>query len=411
MNANVLTAAFVKSVRHRGGRSPDRYGDGHGLLLQVMPSGSKQWVQYLALNGRRRHYGLGGYPDVGLAEARLQASTNMAQARAYRRAVHRGGQPPLPGFERGRLATVAQRSGQPVPAGAALASGLPFGQAWEACILERSKKWKDAETALRSWRADLKHHLCGIAGLPVAAVTVGTLRQVIAPLKPATASKVLRRAGTVFDWAVAGEHRADNPARTLRATWRGLGNGHAKQHRKAIPWAGLPAFYATLRAHGTDGAAGALALVLLTALRSKEGRLARWEEIDLDARTWTVPGERMKDGQPFRVALSGAACAVLRAAGPARKAGLVFTSRTGGPVSDKALRKVLADLGADATVHGMRSSFRDWCGENGVPREIAELAISHRPKGVEASYARSDLLERRRAVMQAFGEHVAGGAG
>lgn len=410
MKANVLTAAFVKSVRHRGGRSPDRYGDGHGLLLQVMPSGSKQWVQYLALNGKRRHYGLGGYPDVGLAEARLQASTNMAEARAYRREVHRGGQPPLPGFERGRLATVAQRSGRPVPAGAALASGLPFGQAWEACILERSKKWKDPVTALRSWRADLKHHLAGIAGLPVAAVTVGTLRQVVAPLTPATASKVLRRTGTVFDWAVAGEHRADNPARTLRATWRGLGNGHGKQHRKAIPWADLPAFYAKLRAHGTDGAAGALALVLLTALRSKEGRLARWEEIDLDARVWAVPRERMKEGQPFRVPLSGAACAALRAAGPARKAGLVFTTRRGGPITGKALRKVMADLGADATVHGLRSAFRDWAGETGVARDAAEMSLCHKPGGVEGAYARSDLLERRREVMQAWGAFVTGAA-
>lgn len=410
MKAALLTAAFVKTVRHRGGRNADRYGDGHGLLLQVMPSGSKQWVQRLALNGSRNDYGLGGYPAVGLAEARLAAARNMAEARAYRLAAHRGDQPPLPGFERGRLATVAQRTGRPAPCGAAFASGLPFGQAWERCILERCAGWKNPATDLRSWRADLKRHLAGIAGLPVAAVTVDTLREALAPLARPTASKVLRRAGTVFDWAVAGGHRLDNPARTLRATWRGLSNGETK-HRRALPYGDVPAFYAKLRAHGTTGAAGALALTLLTALRSKEAREVRYEEFDLDARVWTVPGERMKDSEPFRVPLCDAALAVLEAAGPRRRSGLVFTTKTGRAVTDKGLRKVMADLGADATVHGTaRSSFRDWCGENAVARDVAELCLCHKPSGVEAAYARSDLLERRRPVMQAWGAYVTGEA-
>jgi len=331
----------------------------------------------------------------------------MAEARAYRLAVHRGDQPPLPGFERGRRATVAQRTGAPLPAGAGLVSGLPFGQAWEACILERSRGWKNPATDLRSWRADLKRHLSGVAGLPVAAVTVDTLRSVLHPLAPTTASKVLRRCGTVFDWAVAGGHRPDNPVRTLRATWRGLSNGE-KSHRKTLPYPELPAFFQRLRAHGTTGAAGALALVLLTGLRSKEGRLARWEEMDLDSRTWTVPAGRMKDSASFRVPLSDAAVAVLEAAGP-RRSGLVFTTGRGGPVSDKALRKVMADLGADATVHGLRSSFRDWCAESGVERELGEYSLAHKPSGVEGAYWRGDVLERRRDVMQGWSGHITGG--
>ena len=152
-----------------------------------------------------------------------------------------------------------------------------------------------------------------------------------------------------------------------------------------------------------------MALVLVSGLRSKEGRLARWEEMDLDGRVWTVPPERMKDSQEFRVPLSDAAVAVLDAAGP-RRSGLVFTTGRGGPVSDKALRKVLSDLSADATVHGFRSSFRDFCGERGVAREVAEGCLRTRSgSSVEQAYARSDLLERRREVMQAYGAYCAGG--
>lgn len=400
-----LTAELVRTVVHSGNgkRSADHHSDGQGtgLYLQVMPSGSKQWVQRISLDGRRRDVGLGGLRDVTLSEARAAAMRNVADAEDYRRKVRRGEPAALPAFARPRSRrTVA----------AALAhGGITLGQAWEEHIRHRAPAWKNPETDTRSWRAALKHHLHALAGLPVAAVSVSALRQVLAPLAPATADKVLRRAGAVLDLAQAEGHVASNVARELSRTRRGRPRGERK-HRKALPYAELPAFYSRLRAHGTDGAAGALALVLLTALRSKEGRLARWEEMDLEARVWTVPGERMKDGQAFRVPLSDAAMAVLEAAGP-RRDGLVFSTRRGGPVSDKALRKVLADLAADATVHGSRSTFRDWCGENGAAREVAEGCLSHKVgSSVEQAYARSDLLERRRTVMQDWGRFVSGGA-
>ena len=409
MKSNVLTAAFVKSVRHLGGRTADRYGDGHGLMLQVMPGGSKQWVQRLALNGRRNDYGLGGYPAVGLAEARLVAARNMAEARAYRLAVHRGEQPPLPGFEAGRWATVAQRTGQPLPAAAALGSGLSFGQAWEMCILKRSKGWKNPATDLRSWRGDLKHHLAGIASLPIAAVTVDTLRQVLAPLARPTASKVLTRAGTVLDWAKAGGHVTSNVARDLRATWRGL-NEVAPEHRASLEWREVPVFYRRLRERG-DAAALGLAFTLLTMARSKEARLVRYEEVDWEQRTFTVPGPRMKDGRDFTIPLSSEAVEVLRAAGRVRADGFVFRAPRGGPLSDKALRKVLADLGIKATVHGARSTARAFLAEQGVASEIAEECMAHRPRTVARAYQRSNLLERRREeAMEPWGRFVAGGA-
>ena len=417
MKANVLTAAFVRTA------PPGRHHDRGGLFLQVMPSGSRQWKQRLAMEGRRCDYGLGGFPEVSLAEAREQAARNVAEARSYRLATRRGEEPPLPGFERARRVTVAERSlkvgatkqGLEVPAAAA-PGRLTFAEAWERCIVERARGWKDPATDLRSWRADIRHangtqrpgHLARLRRVPVADLTVDHLREALAPLPAATRTKVLRRTGTVLAWAKTGGHVTGNVARDLTESLRGL-NGRKAEPRKALPYQALPAFYRSLRAFGTDGAGGALALVLVSGLRSKEGRLARWEEMDLDGRVWTVPSGRMKDSQEFRVPLSDAAVAVLDAASP-RRSGLVFTTGRGGPVSDKALRKVLSDLSADATVHGFRSSFRDFCGERGVAREVAEGCLAHKVgSSVEQAYARSDLLERRREVMQAYGAFCAGG--
>ena len=422
MKANVLTAAFVRTA------PPGRHHDRGGLFLQVMPSGSRQWKQRLAMEGRRSDYGLGGFPEVSLAEAREQAARNVAEARAYRLARRRGEEPPLPGFERARRVTLSERKGLrvgaakqglEVPAGAA-PGRLTFAEAWERCIVERSAGWKNPETDLRSWRADIRPanekekkpagHLAKLRRVLVADLTADHLRDALAKVPAATRKKVLRRTGTVLAWAKTGGHVAGNVARDLTESLRGL-NGHGpKKHRKALPYPELPAFFQRLRAHGTTGAAGALALVLVSGLRSKEGRLARWEEMDLDGRVWTVPAGRMKDNsQAFRVPLSDAAMAVLDAAGP-RRSGLVFSTGRGGPISDKALRKVMADLGTDATPHGTaRSSFRDWCGERGVAREVAEGCLAHKVgSSVEQAYARSDLLERRRQVMQAWGAFCSG---
>jgi len=423
---SALTAAFVRTA------PPGKHHDGrNGLFLEVTPTGSRQWKQRMAIENRRSDYGLGGLRHVSLAEAREQAARNVAAARAFRLARRRGEEPLLPGFERARRVTLAERKGLKLGAAkqglevpvAAARGRLTFAAAWEACAVERAQGWKDRETALRSWRADIRPangtkrpgHLARLRRVPVADLTVDHLREVLARLAPATAEKVLRRTGTVLQWAKAGGHCTSNVARDLAESRRGL-KGRKAEPRKALPYPELPAFYARLRAHATDGAAGALALVLLTALRSKEGRLARWEEMDLEARVWTVPGERMKDGQAFRVPLSDAATAVLEAAGP-RREGLVFRAPRGGPVAQKALLEVMARLGADATVHGLRSSFRDWAGENpregaqGIAREVAEGCLAHKVgSSVEQAYARSDLLERRRAVMQAWGEFLDGAA-
>lgn len=416
-----LTAAFVRNVRHKGGKAADKYSDGSGLglLLQVMPGGSKQWVQRLALAGVRRDYGLGGYPLVGLKEARVQAVRNAADARAYRLAVHRGDQPPPlpPGFERARLATLRKRKGLRVGEAAAVRHGPSFADMWEGCIVEAGAGWKNPETNLRNWRYDLRESLKAISDYPVAAVSVDHLREVLSPLGPAKRDKLLRRLGTVFDWAIGSGHRADNPARTLRATpgWRGgrNGNGDATRH-PSMPWREVPSFWTRLRGHATEGAAAALALVVLTGVRSKEAYLAEWPEVaweGAEGATWTVPATRMKDGRAHRVPLSGAAREVLRRAVGARKEGLVFHGPRGRALSDKDLRKVVAALGlaGTASVHGFRSTLRDWCGEQGVARELAEQILAHRVGNqVEQAYARSDLFARRARVMEDWGRFVAG---
>ena len=220
---------------------------------------------------------------------------------------------------------------------------------------------------------------------------------------------MLRRTGTVLAWAKTGGHVTENVARDLTESLRGL-NGRKAEPRKALPYQTLPAFYRSLRAFGTDGAGGALALVLVSGLRSKEGRLARWEEMDLDGRVWTVPPGRMK-GQP------GVPCPPVRCGRgrPRRRRPAPERPRPSPPgaavrSATRPFERCCPTSPPDATVHGFRSSFRDFCGERGVAREVAEGCLAHKVgSSVEQAYARSDLLERRREVMQAYGAFCAGG--
>ena len=411
-----LTAAFVKGISHGGGRKrADRHHDQHGLYLQVMPSGSKQWIQRITIAGKRSDFGLGGYPYMSLGEARLVAFENVKTARAYRRALERGDeQPPVPDFERSRRATVARRNGQPAPA-AAIASGLTFAEAFERVLAERAPTWKEGVRAssLRSWRANLRDYLHCVARLPVAMLTSADLQTCLAPVwgdKPKTAAKVLRRAGTVLEWAVAANLRTDNPARAV-ARARPKANAGTVAHYTALPHAEVAAMLARVEASGAlPGVKGAFRLQVLCALRPAEARGADWSEISLDAATWTIPAARMKypNRGDHRVPLSPQAVELLRAAGP-RKEGLVFRARGGKAVSESAFRKLLDRLGIKANPHAMRSSFRDWAAEAGHDRELAESALAHTVGGVEAAYRRTDLFERRRTLMNAWGVYVAGG--
>ena len=259
--------------------------------------------------------------------------------------------------------------------------------------------WKDGGRSAGSWRSTLSRFAYPRLGdLSVAEITSEDVLATVAPVwqtRRETARKLKGRISAVMAWSIAEGHRPDDPtAAVMRALPR---NGHQVQHHRARPHAEVAAALATVRASGAwAGTKLAFAFLVLTAGRSGEVRGARWDQVDEGATLWTMPAERAKNARPHRVPLSSAALNVLTAAKrlPA-SAGLIFPSANGRQISNATMGKLLRPNGIDAVPHGFRSSFRDWCGETGVAREVAE-----------AAYARSDLLARRAAVMEAWGQYL-----
>ena len=378
---NALSAAFVRAVGEAG-----RYCDGQGLYLQVDPSGNRRWIQRLLIGGRRRELGLGGFPLVSLKEARTQAFANRKVARA-------GGDP---------LADKRRAKGTPT-----------FAEAAAFVVEQKRSGWRNPKHA-QDWPASLERFVFPRFGpRPVSEVTSADVLGVLAPIwheKPETARRVRHRIGAVMQWAVAMEYRPDNPCDRIAAT---LGRQRrVVRHMRALPHVEVAEAVATIRASGATTAAKlAFEFLVLTAARSGEVRLARWDEIDLDAEVWTLPAERTKANREHRVPLSCRAAEVLRAARALRNGGnLVFPSPRGKPLSDMTLSKLLKEQGVQAVPHGFRSSFRDWAAEEtNHPREVVEAALAHRVKDkVEAAYARSTLFERRRRLMADWGAYLAG---
>lgn len=376
-----LSAAFVRTVRQ-----PGRYGDGrggHGLSLLVRPmvNGrmSKTWSQRLRINGKPVNVGLGAYPVVSLREARAKALEN-------RRAVAQGIDP---------------RGG-----------GVPtFADAAEKVIAIHRPSWREGARSEKIWRSSLQRYAHpSIGDKAVDEVTTADVLGILAPIwstKHETARRLRHRISAVMKWAVAEGHRGDNPAGDAIGAALPRNSGRVVHH-EALPYANVAA---ALEKVQISEAAPATKLcfrfLVLTACRSGQVRRARWDEIDLEAAVWTIPGDRTKKDKPHRVPLSSAALGVLTEALALRApAGLVFPSPTGRPLSSEALSKLLKEHNVGAVPHGFRSSFRDWCGETGVPREVAEAALGHIVKGAEGAYARSDLLERRREIMESWGHYV-----
>ena len=381
---NALSAAFVRAVAEAG-----RYCDGQGLYLQVDPSGNRRWIQRLLIAGRRCELGLGGFPLVSLKEARTQAFDNRRLARA--------GGDPLAGKRR--------------------AKGVPtFAEATARVVEQKRSGWRNPKHA-HDWPATLERFVFPRFGQrPVSEVTSADVLGVLAPIwheKAETARRVRQRIGAVMQWAVAMEYRTDNPCEQVVAT---LGRQRdVVRHMPALPHAEVAAAVATLRVSGATAAAKlAFEFLVLTAARSGEVRLARWDEIDLDDDVWTVPAERMKANRDHRVPLSCRAAEILQAARALRNgSNLVFPSPRGKPLSDMTLSKLLREQGVQAVPHGFRSSFRDWASEQtNHPREVVEAALAHQVKDkVEAAYARSTLFERRRRLMADWGAYLAGTPG
>lgn len=359
-----------------------------GLALLVSNTGARSWVLRVMVGGKRRDMGLGGFPDVTLAGARTKA-------REARDKIDAGVDPIL---ERSQLQSALR---------AAQVAALTFEQAAQKYIEAHEKGWKNAKHG-QQWRNTLKTYAYPLIG-PVLVRDIGTpqVKAVLEPIwhtKAETATRVRNRIELVLDWAIAHEYReGPNPAR-----WRGhldkmlprRSKVAPTKHHEALPVADVGAFMVKLREQDGIGAR-ALEFAILTAARSGEVRGATWDEIDLEAGVWTVPGERMKVGKEHRVPLSKPAIRILKAQ-PHRK-GLVFPApRSGDVLSDMTLSAVLRRMEVPAVPHGFRSTFRDWAAERtSYPNEMAELALAHTiGDKVEAAYRRGDMFEKRRRMME-----------
>ena len=397
--AKQLTAKFVSTVRHSGhSPRPEKHYDQHGLILQVKVTGSKQWIQRLVVAGKRRDYGLGGFPVYSLAEAREKAWEN-------KRAARRGEVPP---------SEAARQRGVSVAVAQATTHGPTFATAYEAVLAVRAQAWKATvrQHSTRKWRAGLRDYLGGIAEVPVGQVTAADVRRAIEPIwhsKHRTAQWLLQRISLVMRHAIAEGHRAEDPVPAVAAAMPKV--QASPKHFRALPHSEVAGALARVRASDAPrDVRAAFELMVLTALRSGEAMRAQWEEIDLDARVWTIPGARMKAGAEHRVPLALRAVALLREVrGAGDATGLVFRAARGGPLREDALRELARGIGLGCSPHGFRSSFRDWCAENAIPRELAEPCLAHAVGSkVEAAYHRTDLLERRRTVMEGWAAYLAG---
>ncbi|HEY5829996.1 MAG TPA: integrase arm-type DNA-binding domain-containing protein [Hyphomicrobiaceae bacterium] len=374
------------SVRKVETAPAGRYTDGRGLMLLVKPSGARSWVLRYQLDGRRRDMGLGPYPEVTLAAAREKTLA------ARRQLVE--GIDPL-NVPTTRLTT--------------------FRDAAADLITSKSPGWRSAKHAAQ-WTSTLSTYAFPTLGcVDVKAIDTPKVLSVLRPVwtsKPETASRLRQRIEAVLDYAAAqGLRGGPNPAR-----WRGHlqnllprpSSVRRVQHHPALDWRDMPAFMADLgQRNGTS--ARALEFVVATAARSGEVRGTRWGEIDLRSCVWTLPAGRMKASKEHRVPLTARAIEVLGEPGPIPS--LVFPAHSDPdrPLSDMALTALLKRMGrADITVHGFRSTFRDWAGETtSFPREVIEAALAHRLKDkAEAAYARGDLFEKRRKLMDAWSAFI-----
>ncbi len=379
-----LTAAFVSSVKESG-----KYHDGKGtgLFLLVKTTGGRFWVQRVTIRGKRRELGLGSPPVVSLAEAREQALENKRCARA--------GGDPLADKRKARSVLTFEK--------AALKTHAELAPTW--------KNQKDRNAFLSSMRTYVFPRF-GHVALPD--VTSADIRQAILAARekaPGVAKKLIYRISFVFKWGIAEGICLENPATTQALA---LPRETRKpKHRKSLPYSEvsncIDAVYASSAWAVTKLA---LEFLILTASRSGETRMARWEEIDNATWTWTVPADRAKQERPHRVPLSARAMEILvQVKAMHSNSELVFPSMGGKALSDMTLSKLVKELGFEADIHGFRTSFRTWGQERtNFPREVQEAALGHKMgDAAEQAYARSDLFEKRREMMESWSAFLSKG--
>ena len=383
-----LTALGVARLK-----TPGMYGDGGGLWLQVTGKGAKSWIFRFTLRGKSREMGLGSAGTFSLAEARDKAL-------ACRKLCAEG------------LDPIEAKRAQQDEARLEAARAMTFRQCATSYIESQKAGWRNTKHAAQ-WTATLNTYAYPVFGdLPVQAIDTGFVMQALQPIwvgKPETATRVRGRIESVLDWAKThGYRRGENPAR-----WKGhLSNLLPKrsrvqqvEHHAALAYSQVAAFMADLSSREAV-AARALEFAILTAARTGEVIGARWSEIDLEAAEWNVPAERMKAGSAHRVPLSQPALGILRRMAEVRTGEFVFPGGWHGrPLSNMSMLMMLRRMGReDLTVHGFRSSFRDWASETtSFPSEVVEAALAHSIQSkVEAAYRRGDLFQKRRELMDAW---------
>lgn len=384
--ATKLTARKIDALRE-----PGMYGDGGGLYLRIGPTGSKSWILRTVVHGKRRSLGLGGADLVPLAEARTKAQT-------LRKVAREGGDPD----------TIRKRE------------RLTFEDAARRVHAGLVPTFRSAKHAAL-WLSVLEAYAFPHFGArPLETIGTADVFKALNPIwtsKSDTARRVKQRIATVFDWAKgAGHYPHENPVNGLKKALPVV--KRRAEHMDSMPWQEVPGFMADLGSR--EGlSARCLEFIILTAARSLEARGARWAEIDIKAKTWTVPPERMKRGIQHRVPLCPQALAMLEQVRGLDE-DLVFPSPQRGrdgkakPQSDMVFKALFLRMKRGGfTTHGFRSSFRDWASESAhAEREVAEAALSHATGNeVERAYARSDLFERRRKLMDAWGRFCAGEEG
>ena len=384
-----LTAAGIRSLK-----TPGMHGDGAGLYLKLSRTGARSWIQRVVVAGKRRDIGLGRFPDVGLAQAREAVTHN-------RRLIAAGGDPLA---EKRKVATPT------------------FREAAERTFEANKPRWRNGKHTVGWWQSLERHAFPVIGDMPVDRIGREDVLRILTPIwhvRMETARRVRQRIRTILKWAMAHGYVENNVAgETIDGALPPM--PRVKNHFRAMPYGEVhKVIEAVRRSRASLASKWCLEFLILTAARSGEARGACWSEMDMDAAIWTVPAERMKAKVEHRVPLSPRAVAILAEAKSIQHFGsdLVFPSplRPGKPMSDMTLTKLLRDLEfADrTTVHGFRSSFRDWAGEcTNAPHAVMELCLAHAVgSAVEAAYARSTLIEKRRALTEQWAAYLEGEEG
>ena len=379
-----LTVYGVKAAK-----TPGTYQDGDGLMLVVKASGSRSWLVRVQADGRRRDFGLGSAKVVSLADAREKA--------AEVRKLYKDGIDPVAKRKADRMAQTV----------------LPtFKAAAEDAHKELVAGWRNKKHQA-DWLSSLKSYAFPYIGdTRIDKLDAPAVRDLLLPIwleKPETARRVRQRVRGVIDWAAAKGYR---PALDLSGIRKGLPKQpRSDNHFAAMPYEDIPAFFKRLAT--ADETVGRLALqfTILTAGRSGETRGATWAEVDLEERRWTIPASRMKAGKEHVVPLSDAALVILKKAagfGKSAKA-TIFPGKAKRPLSDMTLSKIMRDMELPYTVHGFRSSFKDWASEcTSFPDAVSEAALAHLDANkVRAAYRRTDFMQMRTKLMDAWASHCA----